>query len=847
MPKKPKILLSELMGETFKYDSILIDLEKTTFAHPHTRKEWARQMAQVLSRMTRRQKFIKKFPWKGLFDHGIAGKPIQTGLHFPYDVPEEFKNFFYANKQVLTMYYAGDEETDIISYLEAPPFDLPPNFIQKLSSVPASPLVGKEYLDYLNQTFVQIVGEVTNINVIITIMPTQKPRVPMASVVISPSFDNSKKTVGFNVFSKKLQTGTDEQLRVNHLMLLEQIGDGFYMDFELSSMNTTFEKFAIKLEESPKLPPKSGSYMDLCNGEEIHDNYFTQKWDKIELHGGNPEFNTFLLEPKKPGSKSRKLLNCIENRPNRFAGYFREIDGGDEPECEIIWEVGWEKDYMLDDEQHGRPSQLTNTVSTPIVETNQVINWINTLANAERDVVSKIDIGSTGPLKIYDVGPTGNSLFYALANSMIHSKILDFTKKQYVDISIPNKFIELNGTTKPVYKLFSEKLRELSNIILQQTFMGVHTRIIQNLTQGPAAGTNDDPVFNQLREQRDNLVEKVYGDMNTLDTENKIHKSVIEYLTRTTEPFFKFSTLGIEALCGFFDIACNLIHFTKERAHTVKEFTSVNAKSKFNYDGLLFETTSEITALDKKTIYLTLIDNHYMSTIPHATLSQASYNYLFQTGDLQINVFDPRSSQTIKLSISDFHGTDPRIDDSFLEESHDYIQWLFPNKLQSLYGPGNSQKSIYWKGAEFSMPRQLTLSDNDIHFIETSDIAKVNTIKSLMMMLKFYGFQLVVNGDSGIPVSLKVTTFEIFKTQIPHIKMKRLDDASLVKTRFENLRQNRHNYLRITRILKYLNNIKLHAISKLIITKLKSEIELGDLSNNPQIKTSLNEFWLKEL
>ena len=43
--------------------------------------------------------------------------------------------------------------------------------------------------------------------------------------------------------------------------------------------------------------------------------------------------------------------------------------------------------------------------------------------------------------------------------------------------------------------------------------------------------------------------------------------------------------------------------------------------------------------------------------------------------------------------------------------------------------------------------------------------------------------------------------------------MKRLDDASLVKTRFENLRQNRHNYLRITRILKYLNNIRVREIS----------------------------------
>ena len=837
---KKKFSLSDFMGETFDFTSA--GMKKSLSSGKKLKSSWSKKIRKMLNDtqyVTRRQPFINQDIQGGVFDL----KKLSAGIYFPYrDVPQELKSFFNENRKALAIYYPGDEASDIGSYLEAPPFDLPVDFVQKLNGVPASPLVGKEYVVYLKQAFLKIIESITKINVVIAM-------IPLESVIISPDFDILKKTVGFTVYSKKLKTGEAEDLRVNYLLLFEQIDDEFFMDFELTSMNasTWCTRKPLTLKSTPELSTKSGACIDLCDGKEIPDDYFTQKWDKIELHGGNPEFNQFLLEPKKPGSKSRKLLNCIENRPNRFAGYFREIDGGDEPECEIIWEVGWEKDYMLDDEQHGRPSQLTNTVSTPIVETNQVINWINTLANAERDVVSKIDIGSTGPLKIYDVGPTGNSLFYALANSMIHSKILDFTKKQYVDISIPNKFIELNGTTKPVYKLFSEKLRELSNSILQQTFMGVHTRIIQNLTQGPAAGTNDDPVFNQLREQRDNLVEKVYGDMNTLDTENKIHKSVIEYLTRTTEPFFKFSTLGIEALCGFFDIACNLIHFTKERAHTVKEFTSVNAKSKFNYDGLLFETTPEITALDKKTIYLTLIDNHYMSTIPHATLSQASYNYLFQTGDLQINVFDPRSSQTIKLSISDFHGTDPRIDDSFLEESHDYIQWLFPNKLQSLYGPGNSQKSIYWKGAEFSMPRQLTLSDNDIHFIETSDIAKVNTIKSLMTMLKFYGFQLVVNGDSGIPVSLKVTTFEIFKTQIPHIKMKRLDDASLVKTRFENLRQNRHNYLRITRILKYLNNIKLHAISKLIITKLKSEIELGDLSNNPQIKTSLNEFWLKEL
>ena len=841
-PPKPLFKIQDIVGPDFDFN--LFFPNPTDFA-VYTRASKISLLqpfvAKTLNERTdRRQDFI---------DHAISESGLFTtqskGLtvSFPNNVSRDLKKFFYADKQTLIFYYPKTEEekSQITNYLESAPLSIPGNFIQRLEDTPigGESLVGQEYLDHICQAILKIINSVTNINIIVSII--QWKIQPMSKVIVGRNFDNSKPTVGFNVHSQKLDTGLDEPLEINHLLLFEQVGGKLYMDFELTNMNMTFEKF--KLKSVTKLVTKSKIHQDLCNGDEITDDYFTQEWDKIQLQGGNPEFNTFLLEPKKPGIETRKLLNCIANRPNRFAGYFREITSGAELECEIIWEVGWEKEYISNDEQYTAPSQLITTTINPVLETNQVVNWITKLSNAEENVISKIKIGPTGPLKIYDIGGGGSKLFHALANSMINAEVFDFNAT-YKSLRIPNKFIELHGETIPIYTELSEKLQRLSKEILKKSFNDLHVKILSNLK---TAGTTENIVLSEkLIKQRNDMIDIDIEDPDPIKVEEYIHNSVTKLFIKESPPILKLSTLDIEALCGFFNITCNLIHFTTERTHKITEFTAPDAKEKFVYDDVLFEGQLPIANLDKKDVYLTLIDNHYMSTVPYTTLSKNSYNYLFQTGELYIDVFNPTTENYTKLSITDFHGTNHIIDNVFLEESHDYIQWLFPNKTKSFYGPGNSQKSIYWMDTPFTVQRQLTLSDNDIHFIESSGIAKLNAILSTIVMLEFYGFRLVAPGDSGELVSPNISTFKIFKETIPTLKVVKLADEALVAERFSNLGRKSHNYYRITRILKYLNNINLQPISKLIINALEVEIISGKLSNNAKILDSLNNFWKKQ-
>ena len=101
-----------------------------------------------------------------------------------------------------------------------------------------------------------------------------------------------------------------------------------------------------------------------------------------------------------------------------------------------------------------------------------------------------------------------------------------------------------------------------------------------------------------------------------------------------------------------------------------------------------------------------------------------------------------------------------------LEEIHNYIQWLFPLVEKSRFNP-----------------YAPTLNDEIIQAFRTNENLKNHLIKSLKVMLKFYGLQCNNRGNDEI---------EITKSD------------EYAQRKAEWLNRFNHNYLRITRILTIL-------------------------------------------
>ncbi|GAA5935481.1 uncharacterized protein JCM15063_001050 [Sporobolomyces koalae] len=105
-----------------------------------------------------------------------------------------------------------------------------------------------------------------------------------------------------------------------------------------------------------------------------------------------------------------------------------------------------------------------------------------------------------------------------------------------------------------------------------------------------------------------------------------------------------------------------------------------------------------------------------------------------------------------------------------LEYNHSFIQWLFPIREQGVnYG---------------AQPLEV----HEIDKLKSDPIAMDRLLESYKIMLAFYGFKLVdpTTGELEIQTSSPNTQRHYSK-------------------RFENLERNPHNFLRITRILKCLN------------------------------------------
>lgn len=104
-------------------------------------------------------------------------------------------------------------------------------------------------------------------------------------------------------------------------------------------------------------------------------------------------------------------------------------------------------------------------------------------------------------------------------------------------------------------------------------------------------------------------------------------------------------------------------------------------------------------------------------------------------------------------------------DDHWLEATHDYIQWLFPLEERSQF---NANAPI--------------LADEDIQEFRNREDLKINVLKSLSLMLRFYGLALIENDET---VNIII-------------------DKSFTHRKKVWVHWGNHNHLRITRILKSL-------------------------------------------
>lgn len=136
-------------------------------------------------------------------------------------------------------------------------------------------------------------------------------------------------------------------------------------------------------------------------------------------------------------------------------------------------------------------------------------------------------------------------------------------------------------------------------------------------------------------------------------------------------------------------------------------------------------------------------------------------------------------------------------DDYWLEVTHDYIQWLFPNKEKSKVTPGAP-----------------TITKEVRAMFEADEILQQHLMASFTRMLRFYGLTYT---EGGI------------------VKSSKWDDR---KTNW--FTEDTHNSLRITRILKCLSNLSLGnqavLFQKALLDLVKAEPDCG-------IGQTTQQFW----
>lgn len=169
-------------------------------------------------------------------------------------------------------------------------------------------------------------------------------------------------------------------------------------------------------------------------------------------------------------------------------------------------------------------------------------------------------------------------------------------------------------------------------------------------------------------------------------------------------------------------------------------------------------------------------------------------NFLFYT--------NKETSKPDCLYISDFHekwfG-----DYESLEQSHGFIQWLFPIFKASAFN---------WSSAP--------LTRTEARLIRRNKVAARNVVESYKLMLDFYGLRLVDEKTGEVDY---------------------VEDKSLRKTRMRNLNQMSHNYLRITRILKSLGHLGFTRYKKPFLEALHRAVFTDNLA--PNARDSYRRYW----
>ena len=739
--------------------------------------------------------------------------------------------------------------------------------------------VFETYYENLKGDLLKIIDGVSNINLIITVLP-KKYEVNKVSILVGSNFNIDYNTVGLNLYSEKYyeRTAPDvpEKLDINLLTLLVRTPKGakdfkFNLDFNLKKINDILidqciageispeEAVPVKHTTEPETESKRIELLRICTDQKITDDYFSD-WHKIEIDQiKNKNFNTFLLEPK-TSNNNRKLLSYSKDikKPSRFAGYFRQLD---ETECEIIWEPEWEVKYITYDDVQNTTTD--DTVPADYLQPDKIhdvyseqVDKLNKLIHFENEITKEIE-----DYKMYNIeGDSGNCFFYSFANSLIELDIINF-EEDYPELIQYVKFEKLQkeDRIRPLYTKLSDALRILAHDILKKSFDILNTKIKNKIDQGDWDGvsypseaqTADQKVLQDLFNQRLSIVGGKVSDTSrghAREIEIKIQTDA--YLQKLKRNKFWGSNLEFEALSAFFNINGKILTMSKQSKLIKSSIDKNAALIKFSLDGIQLDNKIDPLSSDDtsdKTIYLSLIDGHFISTIPWGSFRKNSYNYLFQNNELAVSINYPKGTYN-KMKVSDFHIGDTKselIDNTFLEKCHNYIQWLFPNMKISEQAP-SAQRHIYWNNKAVVVPNQLILNSDDVKFIKSmdGDSAKINSIKSLITMMKFFGFKFIVTNDDIIR-DLELTSYPNFERQMENIKLERLGDEDQYKERFLNLLEKTHNYSRITRILKYFNAIGLPKLSKIIVNKLTYEIEDdgGELKDNSEIQRSLTKFW----
>lgn len=195
---------------------------------------------------------------------------------------------------------------------------------------------------------------------------------------------------------------------------------------------------------------------------------------------------------------------------------------------------------------------------------------------------------------------------------------------------------------------------------------------------------------------------------------------------------------------------------------------------------------------------------------------ECSKNLHFYRNDLPMQPDNVRIDDALRDWDGDF---------GLLETGHGFIQWLFPIK----------EKGLNWEAQE--------LYTHEIKGMLDDSVVKERIIKALRMMLRFYGMELVLEPQSFEPKlegEWPCNMWPHFST----IEFRRLADTNLRNDRYLNLNTSFHNYLRITRILKFLGEVGLEEIKVEWVSFLTKEINEGRLT---ACRRSCQDFWVETI